>query len=84
VGALLAVVAGGLWRVDTFLTCYDAGERWHYLPSFGEVSVTVGMGALGVAVFIVVSKLFPVVVQEPTPRAEQAERGRVAAVGRET
>jgi Ni/Fe-hydrogenase subunit HybB-like protein len=65
-GALLTVAAGSLWRVDAFLTCYNAGEAWSYWPSFGEVAVTVGMAAIGVAVFVAVSKLFPVVtVQEP-------------------
>jgi Ni/Fe-hydrogenase subunit HybB-like protein len=66
-GALMAVVAGALWRVDAFLTCYNAGEAWHYWPSWGEISVTVGMAALGVAIFIAVSKLFPVVVVQETP-----------------
>ncbi|HET6439088.1 MAG TPA: Ni/Fe-hydrogenase cytochrome b subunit [Anaeromyxobacter sp.] len=65
--ALMAVVGGALWRVDAFLTCYNAGESWHYWPSLGEISVTVGMAALGVAVFITVSRLFPVVVVQDTP-----------------
>ena len=66
-GALMAVVAGALWRVDAFLTCYNAGEAWHYWPSWGEIAVTVGMASLGVAVFIAVSKAFPVVVVQETP-----------------
>ena len=67
VGALMAVIAGALWRVDAFLTCYNAGESWHYWPSWGEISVTVGMASLGVAVFIIVSRLLPVVVVQDTP-----------------
>jgi Ni/Fe-hydrogenase subunit HybB-like protein len=67
-GGALSVIAGALWRVDTFLTCYDAGEGWTYVPSFGEIAVTVGMAAVGIAVFIVVSKLFPVVVVEDARR----------------
>jgi Ni/Fe-hydrogenase subunit HybB-like protein len=67
VGALMAVVAGALWRVDCFLTCYNGGESFRYWPSFGEISVTVGMAALGVAVFIMVSRFFPVVVVQDTP-----------------
>jgi Ni/Fe-hydrogenase subunit HybB-like protein len=67
-GALLAVLGCALWRVDAFLTCFNAGEAWTYWPSAGEVAVTVGMAAIGVAVFIGVSKLFPVVeLQEPPP-----------------
>jgi Ni/Fe-hydrogenase subunit HybB-like protein len=70
------VVGCSLWRIDAFLTCYNAGESWTYWPSLGEIAVTVGMAAFGVAVFIAVSKLFPVVeVRETgvtTPRAPPA------------
>ncbi len=66
-GAALTLCAGALWRVDTFLTAYNAGESWSYWPSWGELSVTVGMAAIGVAVFIAVSRLLPVVVVQDTP-----------------
>jgi Ni/Fe-hydrogenase subunit HybB-like protein len=65
--ALMTVVAGALWRVDAFLTCYNGGESWTYWPSWGEISVTVGMAAIGVAIFIAVSRLLPVVVVQDTP-----------------
>jgi Ni/Fe-hydrogenase subunit HybB-like protein len=67
VGAAMTVLAGALWRVDAFITCYNAGESWSYWPSWGEISVTVGMGAIGVAVFIVISRLLPVVEVQDTP-----------------
>ena len=67
VAALSAVAAGALWRVDAFLTCYNAGESFHYWPSWGEIAVTVGMAALGAAVFITVTRLLPVVVVHDTP-----------------
>jgi Ni/Fe-hydrogenase subunit HybB-like protein len=85
-GAVMAVTAGALWRIDTFITCYDAGERWRYVPSFGEIAVTVGMAALGMAAFILVSRRFPVVVVQETRlqyraarRAEPKARPRVEA-----
>jgi Ni/Fe-hydrogenase subunit HybB-like protein len=67
VGALMTVLAGALWRVDSFLTCYNAGESWSYWPSWGEISVTVGMASIGVAVFVIVSRLLPVVEVQDTP-----------------
>jgi Ni/Fe-hydrogenase subunit HybB-like protein len=72
--AALAVAAGAAYRVNTYLTMYrpvgwtsdgkpyEAG--WNYFPSLGESLVTVGMAAVGIAIFIVVSRLFPVVVVE--------------------
>ena len=38
-----------------------------YWPSWGEIAVTVGMAAIGVAVFITVTRLLPVVVVQDTP-----------------
>ncbi len=73
----MAVSAGALWRIDTFITCYKPGPSFQYFPSFGEIAVTVGMAALGGAVFIIVSRLFPVVaVEEPTVPATAKEGAR--------
>jgi len=72
--ALMAVAAGAFYRVDTYLTFYrpvgwkpdgsawEAG--WQYFPSLGETIVTIGMAAVGMAIFVLVSRLFPVVVVE--------------------
>ncbi|HEX9052625.1 MAG TPA: Ni/Fe-hydrogenase cytochrome b subunit [Anaeromyxobacter sp.] len=72
--ALLSLWAGAVYRVDAYMTMYrPAGWRadgtpvpagWSYFPSLGELAVTVGMAAIGVAVFLLVSRLFPVVVVE--------------------
>jgi Ni/Fe-hydrogenase subunit HybB-like protein len=63
--ALLAVTAGALYRIDAYISVYRPGPGWIYFPSLGEMMVTVGMAALGVALFIFISRLFPVVVLEP-------------------
>jgi len=69
--AALSIAAGAFYRVDTYLTMYrPAGwtdgkanaAGWDYFPSLGETVVTVGMAAVGIAVFILISRLFPVVV----------------------
>jgi Ni/Fe-hydrogenase subunit HybB-like protein len=88
--ALLALAAGAVYRVDTYMTMYrPAGWRadgtpvpagWSYFPSLGETTVTVGMAAIGIAVFIVVSKLFPVVVVDDVRTHTAA--GAKSAAGR--
>jgi Ni/Fe-hydrogenase subunit HybB-like protein len=65
--ALLAVLAGALYRVDTYMSVYRPAPGWNYVPSLGEMAVTVGMAALGIGLFIAVSRLFPVVVVERKP-----------------
>jgi Ni/Fe-hydrogenase subunit HybB-like protein len=72
--ALLSLWAGAVYRVDTYMTVYrpagwDANgvpvpAGWNYFPSLGEIFITLGMAAIGIAVFILISKLFPVVVVE--------------------
>ena len=62
--ALLALWAGAAYRVDTYLSVYRPAPGWEYWPSLGETVVTVGMAAIGIAVFVIVSRKFPVVVVE--------------------
>ena len=75
--ALLAVVAGAAYRVDTYITVYRPAPGWSYAPSLGEVMVTVGMAAIGIAVFIVICRLLPVVVV-----ASRARPGPVLGVAK--
>jgi len=86
--ALLAVAAGAFYRVDTYLTFYrPAGwtdgvanpAGWNYFPSLGETIVTVGMAAIGMAIFVFLSRKFPVVVVED--RAQPTVAGGKIAAG---
>ncbi len=87
---LLALAAGAVYRVDTYLVVYrPAGftdgvpnaAGWSYFPSLGETIVTVGMAAIGVAVFVLVSRKFPVVVPSDarTPSAPDLGSARAAS-----
>lgn len=76
--ALLAVAAGAVYRVDTYLSVYRPAPGWDYFPSLGELAVTVGMGAIGVALFLAVSRRFPIVAVS----APEGEVGRPAEVAR--
>jgi Ni/Fe-hydrogenase subunit HybB-like protein len=81
--ALLAVLAGAVYRADTYMTMYrPAGwaadgkpiaAGWDYFPSVGEMVVTIGMAAIGMAIFVFISRLFPVVV---------VDQGKKSTIGR--
>jgi Ni/Fe-hydrogenase subunit HybB-like protein len=86
--ALLTLAGGACYRVDTYLTMYrPAGwtdgvanvAGWNYFPSLGEITVTVGMAAFGVALFIFVSRLFPVVVVDDASPPSNLGRGDARA-----
>jgi Ni/Fe-hydrogenase subunit HybB-like protein len=66
---MMSIWAGALWRVDAYLTAYNPGNGWEYFPSLGELTVTVGMAGVGVAVFLFIARTFPVVVLAEKPAA---------------
>lgn len=80
--ALLALAAGAFYRVDTYLSVYRPAPGWDYFPSLGETTVTVGMAAIGIAVFIFVSRRFPVVVVEDRHDASTLAGGLKTAASR--
>jgi Ni/Fe-hydrogenase subunit HybB-like protein len=86
--AALAVFAGAAYRCDAYMSMYrPAGwtdgvpnkAGWEYWPSLGETSVTVGMAAVGVAIFIFIARKFPVVVLAGRAHSNLAS-GQVKAV----
>jgi Ni/Fe-hydrogenase subunit HybB-like protein len=79
--ALLSVAAGTVYRVDTYLTVYRPAPGWNYFPSLGEIAVTVGMAAVGMAAFILLCRLLPVVVVEEKEHPKLAGGPVRAAAG---
>jgi Ni/Fe-hydrogenase subunit HybB-like protein len=74
-GACLLLFAGALYRFDTYLTGYmPVKEGATYFPSVWEITNSVGWAAIGIAVYVVVAKRFPilagvVVKRRARPRA---------------
>jgi len=67
-----SIMLGGiLLRINGFLIGYDTGvgvdHGWNYFPSVAEIMVTLGMFAVEVLGYIVITRRFPVL-----PRAEAA------------
>ena len=66
--AMLVVLAGSLYRFDTFLVAFDPGPGWHYFPSITEQLITVGLVAGELAVYVAVVKNFPILAgRKPAP-----------------
>ncbi len=60
VAAVLGLLAGAAYRVDTYLVAYDAGPGSRYFPSLGEIVVTAGLASLGIAAFVFISRRLPI------------------------
>jgi Ni/Fe-hydrogenase subunit HybB-like protein len=59
--AAMAMAFGGmLYRIDAYLVAYDTGAGWHYFPSMGELSVTIGLVAFEILAFIIAIRVLPV------------------------
>ena len=61
---LLLMLGGALMRLDGFLIAYETGDGFHYFPALPEILVTVGMFAIEVLGYIVITRRFPVLPRE--------------------
>jgi Ni/Fe-hydrogenase subunit HybB-like protein len=58
--AMLMMLAGGLYRFNTYLVAYRPGDDIHYFPTVAEFVITVGLVALEIIGYVVIVKLFPI------------------------
>jgi Ni/Fe-hydrogenase subunit HybB-like protein len=58
--SMLIVLAGALYRFNTFLVAFDPGPGWSYFPSVPEQLITIGLVAGEVAIYIAIVKNFPI------------------------
>ena len=70
--AMAMMLAGGLYRFNTYLVAYRPGEDVHYFPSVPEFLITLGLVALEIAGYIVIVKLFPIFSGAPRRATAQA------------
>jgi Ni/Fe-hydrogenase subunit HybB-like protein len=70
-GGMFMVVAGTLYRFDTYLVAFQPGEHWTYFPTVPEIFVTVGVVAFEVLLYIVLVKRFPILSGRPAAAAHQ-------------
>ncbi|HEX9147572.1 MAG TPA: Ni/Fe-hydrogenase cytochrome b subunit [Thermoanaerobaculia bacterium] len=58
--AMLMMLAGGVYRFNTYLVAYRPGDDVHYFPSVAEFLITVGLVAFEVLAYVVIVKMFPI------------------------
>jgi Ni/Fe-hydrogenase subunit HybB-like protein len=61
---MLFMLAGSLYRFDTYLVAFSPGAQWSYFPSVTEILVTVGLIAGEIMLYIVIVKVFPILTLE--------------------
>ena len=63
--AMALMLAGGLYRFNTYLTAYRYQDNVTYFPSVPEFMITLGFVAFEILAYIVVVKLFPILAGVP-------------------
>lgn len=61
IAAVAMILAGAVYRVNAFLIAHVPPAGYHYFPSATELSLTIGLVALKILVFIIVVKRFPII-----------------------
>jgi Ni/Fe-hydrogenase subunit HybB-like protein len=57
---LLLLFSGALYRFDTYLVAYQPTPGWRYFPTPAEMLFSVTLGAIGVTVYVLFVKVFPI------------------------
>ncbi len=58
--AILILLAGALYRFDTYLVAFNPGSQWSYFPTLPEVWITVGVVAIEIFAYIYFVRRFPI------------------------
>ena len=57
---LCLMLAGGLYRFDTFLVAFNPGEGWSYFPAVPELLITLGFVSAEILIYLAAVKRFPI------------------------
>ena len=57
---MLMMLAGALYRFDSVLIAFRPGEGWSYFPTVPEMTITLGLVALEIMIYIVLVRTFPI------------------------
>lgn len=69
----VAIMLGGIFlRINGFLIGYDTGPGWNYFPSVPELLVTIGMFAIEVLGYIIITRRYPVLPRDTGGTAQAA------------
>ena len=65
--ACFIALAGTLYRFNSYLAAFQPSEGWSYFPNIPEITVTVGLIALEIMVYILLVKRFPILSGTKAP-----------------
>jgi len=69
ISAIMMMLAGSLYRFDTFLVGFRPGPGWSYFPTIPEMAVTIGFVAFEFLAYLFIVKQFPILHTGVQPHA---------------
>jgi len=70
--AILLVVAGTLFRLNSYWIAFDPGPQWSYFPAVPELLITFGIVALEIALYLWAVRTFPILAGAEAPAGSGA------------
>jgi Ni/Fe-hydrogenase subunit HybB-like protein len=64
---MLLVLAGTLYRVNSYLVAFQPGAHFSYFPALPEMAITIGFFAAEIAIYIWAVRRFPILAGHPAP-----------------
>jgi Ni/Fe-hydrogenase subunit HybB-like protein len=58
--SVLIMLAGALYRFDTYIVAFNPGENWSYFPTTLEMLITLGTVAFEIFLYIIIVKRYPI------------------------
>jgi Ni/Fe-hydrogenase subunit HybB-like protein len=58
--AALILLAGAIYRFDTYLVGFNPGAGWHYFPAIGEIMITLSIISIELMAYLYFVKRYPV------------------------
>jgi Ni/Fe-hydrogenase subunit HybB-like protein len=58
--SILIMLAGGLYRFDTYIVAFNPGKNWSYFPTTLEMLITLGTIAFEIFLYIFIVKRYPI------------------------
>ncbi|MEO8053920.1 MAG: NrfD/PsrC family molybdoenzyme membrane anchor subunit [Acidobacteriota bacterium] len=74
--AILMILAGTLYRIDTFIVAFRPGAQYAYFPSLAEILATVGIVAIEILAYVWFVKRFPILTGAAPAHAAAASQVR--------
>jgi Ni/Fe-hydrogenase subunit HybB-like protein len=71
--SMLIMLAGGLYRFDSYLTAFNPGEGWSYFPTTLELLITLGVIAFEIFLYIFIVKRYPILSGTRAPQVPAYE-----------